>query len=841
VNISSSNRSTLRESLRTKLLGEKPGKVAWLDVKDSDIPSDDAPGWVRSVMPIDPETSETVRTVAESAGITAAAVWFAATRIVTARYAKRNSGSHIGLAFNARKTPVPVFSGATPSVHALILDSEGWLARCRDVPLAMPLVCISIANWLSQTEPAPSSQLAVDIDLRENDVIVSAMCRNDIFSPAMLDQFVAQITFVAGQIDVIAGEAPERVDALSPSQRRHALDLASSDEVGCEPVLIHQLFEGQVEKTPDACALVFENESLTYRELDRRANRVAHHLVSRGMQAGDLVALLFERGPSMVVGMFAVLKAGGAYVPLDKSYPSARIRAMIANSAPRAILIDDRQHSSLLDFEGFIVDLDALAERESHGPGENIETHEHGLTPENLAYVMYTSGSTGEPKGVAMPHAGLVDLIGWQQRHLDPHSAKRTLQFASFGFDVAFAEIAGTLCSGGTLFMVDEWTRRDACALLKFLVENAIERMFVPPMVLQNLAVAFERSDACLRLRDVIVAGEQLRITPELRTFFEALDLCRLHNHYGPTETHLTTTLTLPRDPAQWPSLPSIGRPIANARVYILDEHMNLAPPGVWGEVYVGGAVVARGYLNRPDLTAKRFHEDTIAGEKGGRMYMTGDMGRYLADGTIGFLGRNDFQVKLRGFRIELGDIESALVSIDGIREAVAIVHAEPGRDARLVAYFTADSPLDSEFVRHRLSEALPGFMLPGVLVELPRLPLTVTGKVDRGALPSPGASQRGKTYAAPRTETERTLCRIWQDLLGVESIGIADNFFQMGGHSLMLLSMVASIRETLRTEVSVRVVFETSDLQGLAAYIDVVTGDRVGASPPREMEEIVI
>jgi len=358
----------------------------------------------------------------------------------------------------------------------------------------------------------------------------------------------------------------------------------------------------------------------------------------------------------MVVGLLGILKAGGAYVPLDSNYPTDRLAYMLTDSAPQLVLTLEELRSVLPTTKATVVALDTKLKEIEAYVEDNLSAVEQGLNVENLVYAIYTSGSTGRPKAIAMPHSSVVNLIEWHRETFSGNEGLRVLQFAPLSFDVAFQEVFTTLCTGGTLITLDEWVRRDPLALIEFLRSRSIQRLFVPPLVLQSLAECVKGSSAAPEsLRDVITAGEQLRISPEIVNFFRRLGTCRLHNHYGPTETHVVTALTLPEDPETWPSLPAIGRPISNAQIYILNGRGQPTPIGIAGEIYIGGAGVARGYLRQSGLTSQRFLEDPFGREPSARLYRTGDLGRYGEDGTLEYLGRNDAQVKIRGYRIELG------------------------------------------------------------------------------------------------------------------------------------------------------------------------------------------
>nr|WP_255595714.1 non-ribosomal peptide synthetase [Lysobacter sp. BMK333-48F3] len=610
-----------------------------------------------------------------------------------------------------------------------------------------------------------------------------------------------------------AGEREQVLQSFNDRRRDHA----------GQGELVHVLFERQAAATPDAIALEFGPERLSYAELEAQANRLARHLRGFGVGPDQRVAVCLERGPAMVIAILAALKAGGAYVPLDPTYPDERLAHMLRDSAPRALLTQERLRDRLSVADGcecVLLDDSADAPR---GSSDASPPQTPELGGEHLAYVIYTSGSTGLPKGVAMPHRGLVNLLAWQRGPL-PEPA-RTLQFAALGFDVAFQEIFSTLASGGTLVLLHEELRQDLPALADWLGEQSIERLFLPYIALNALSELWSQRETPLpALRDLIVAGEQLRITPAIRRLFEGRSGARLHNHYGPTESHVVTAHTLSGPAGQWPDLPPIGAPIDNSRIYLLDAQGRPVPRGVAGEIHIGGVQVARGYLQRADLSAERFLADPHAAAEPGaaapRLYKTGDLGRWRDDGTIDYLGRNDFQVKIRGYRIELGEIEARLAEVDGVREAAVIAREDVPGDKRLVAYWVGDAgaALDPAELRVRLGAVLPDYMLPGAFVPLEALPLTPNGKLDRKALPAPdGLAFVHRAYEATIGEIETTLAQIWCELLGVERVGRHDNFFELGGHSLLAVRLISQLRERLGIELPLSALFTHPQLAELA------------------------
>ncbi len=565
--------------------------------------------------------------------------------------------------------------------------------------------------------------------------------------------------------------------------------------------LVTQLFAAQVARAGDGVAVVCGDERLSYRELRRRARHLARLLRSSGVGPEVRVAIALERSVEMVVAVLAVLEAGGAYVPLDPAHPPRRRTFILEDSRTRLLLTDRPEQ------EGTPATVRVLPWRSLTPAPEMVATASPAaIAGGNLAYVIYTSGSTGQPKGVAMTHGALANLVAWQLASAGFIPGARVAQFAALGFDVSFQEMFSTWCSGGTLVLVPEELRTDMAAFNGLLSQSGVERVFLPVIALQHLA---EAAVAQLRfpaaLRQVITAGEALRITPAIETFFEQLPECRLHNHYGPSESHVVTAFDLPEAPSSWASLPPIGRPIASTQTHLADA--GLASTATEGELLIGGVGVARGYVNRPRLTASRFVPDPFGGQAGARLYKTGDLAR-RCDGNLEFLGRIDHQVKVRGFRIELSEIEVTLGRHPGVRDAVVVARQDEGAPARLVAYVVAsgEPPPGVDELRDFLRQTLPGYMVPAVFVELAGLPLLASGKVDRPALERMSVPEEVEDASqTPRTPAEATLARIYSEVLGREGIGIHDDFFELGGHSLLATQILSRLRSTFDVELSQR------------------------------------
>jgi len=600
---------------------------------------------------------------------------------------------------------------------------------------------------------------------------------------------------------------------------------------------IHQLFESQVEKTPDSVAVVFEDEELTYSQLNTKANQLAHYLQKLGIGPDVQVGICVERSLEMVVGLLGILKAGGAYVPLDSSYPSERLAYMLCDAKVAVLLTQESLVTSLPEYQGQMVCLDrdwgAIAQFSEDNLSKVVK-------PENLGYIIYTSGSTGKPKGVAMSQRALVNLIMWQQQETIIGQGARTLQFSPISFDVSFQEIFSTWYSGGILVLISQEVRRDPLALMQFMAQNKIDKLFLPFVALQQLAAVAPQCQTLPQLREIVTAGEQLQVTPDLIELMNRLPYCRLQNQYGPSESHVVSAYTLQGAPTSWPALPPIGRPIANNQLYILNSELKPVPIGVAGELYIGGVGVANGYLNRPELTAEKFISDPFAEHGESRLYKTGDRARYLRDGNIEFLGRIDNQVKIRGFRIEIGEIEATLSQHPTVKETVVVVREDNPGNKRLVAYIVpetettsnselSDTQVNTEIgqqivpqLKQHLKQKLAEYMVPSAFVVLSKLPLTPNGKVNRRSLPAPDLSSfsRSENFVAPRDSIEQKLAKIWSQILTINPVGVKDNFFELGGHSLLAVSLMAKIQQQFDKQLPLSTLFTSPTIEDLANLV---------------------
>ena len=588
---------------------------------------------------------------------------------------------------------------------------------------------------------------------------------------------------------------------------------------------IHGLFEQQVELTPDVDAIVFRESRLTYRELNERANLLAMELIQLGVTPDSLVGLFIERSIELMVGLLGILKAGAAYVPLDPANPPARLQSVI-HDAKFSLVVTQSPLANQLP-HGDVRRVIVNSGSHEHPPATNPRV---ALEPFHRAYVLYTSGSTGQPKGVAMEHRALTNLIHWQIQQSTAGPQSKTLQFASIGFDVSFQELFATWCAGGTLVLIDEIQRRDMALLFKIIVSEQIERIFVPFVILQQfIEICDDFGTSGLSLREIVTAGEQLQITPQFVRFFEHHPDCKLVNQYGPTEAHVVASYTLDPFPQNWPTRPPIGRPIANLQLFVLDSLLQPLPIGVPGELHIGGIGVARGYLNQPAWTAEKFLKNPFSTESGSRLYRTGDKARWRDDGQLEFLGRIDQQIKYRGFRIELGEIESVMNQFPQVAQAVVILREDQAGEKSLVAYIVPANPEAVPTVsdlRTFLLKQLPEYMVPTTFVFLPNLPHTVNGKVNRKGLPIPTEKgvTRNQATIPPRSPLENLLVNTWKSLFGIKRISVEDNFFELGGHSLLAMRVVSNLRKQLQREIPVRWVFENPTIERLAHKLEETT-----------------
>jgi amino acid adenylation domain-containing protein len=685
---------------------------------------------------------------------------------------------------------------------------------------------------LDTEKTASRVDLTLLLQQREHGLDVVWEYSSDLFEPATVAQMADRFLCL---LDSIVSHPEQPIDELALLREGELRQPAAREEgERTFPVFcLHERFEEQARRTPDAVAVRHEDESLSYRELNERANRLAHHLRALGVKPDALVALCLERSLELVVAVLAALKAGGAYVPLDPEYPAERLAFVLGDCGAGVLVTQEHLLDRFAAPAPAVVCLDrdrSLLARESAADPAAA------AGPENLAYVIYTSGSTGQPKGVLVEHRNVARLFTATDAWFSPGPQDTWTLLHSYAFDFSVWEIWGALLHGGTLVVVPPWTTRSPDALAQLLVDERVTVLNVTPSLFMTAMDELLAVKDRLGLRLVIFGGEALH-TRLLAPWFERMpdDGPQLVNMYGITETTVHVTYRpLTAADAQRGGSP-IGRPIPDLDLYVLDAKLKPVPPGVAGELFVGGTGVARGYLNRPELNEQRFIASPF---DAGRLYRTGDRARASADGDLHFEGRLDDQVKIRGFRIELGEVQTALADEIEVAECAVIADSEGPGDARLAAYVVpADTSIDPASVRAglraRLRDKLPEYMVPSSITLLDALPLTTNGKLDRRALPAPAEKRVTREPTLPRTELERELAEVWQELLGIAVVGVEDDFFEMGGHSLLAAQLAARVRARLGCDCSVRDVFEEPTIAGLARRLDATSdsGSRPGVA----------
>jgi amino acid adenylation domain-containing protein len=674
---------------------------------------------------------------------------------------------------------------------------------------------------------------------------VTAEYNTDLFAVESMERMLRHYRRLLESAVADSGVRVAELALLEEAEREQLLVGWNQTASGYGGELIHELFERQSRRTPERVALVCGEQELSYAELERRVNRLAGWLRKQGVGVETRVGVLMQRNVELVVSLLAVLKAGGAYVPLDPEYPEERLRFMVEDAEARLLLTQRvvlERHGWLAEQQ---VEVVAVEERErsfsdSAGTMDDTETDDSGdtgsaVSAANLAYVIYTSGSTGRPKGVAITHHSASVLLRWSHEHFTEAELAGVLFSTSVCFDLSIFEMFVPLTSGGSVIVA-----RDALELPELARRERVTLVNTVPSAMAELIRLGGVPETVVTVN---LAGEALS-RRLVEGVYDLRSVTRVWNLYGPTEdTTYTTGALVPRGVAQ---PPTIGRPVAETRMYVLDERLEPVAVGVRGELYVAGAGLARGYLKRAALTAERFVPDPHALEPGARMYRTGDVGRWLAEGELEYLGRVDHQVKLRGYRIELGEVEAAIVGQGGVSECVCVASEDESGQQQLVAYVVAAnavaantdlSEIRGSELRRRLREKLPDYMVPSVFVMLDALPLTPNGKVDRKRLPAPERMRAEAEYVAPRTAIEEIISSIWSEVLRLERVGVYDNFFELGGHSLLATQVTFAIREKLGVELPLRRIFETPTVAGLAELVETSNAHTASTIKPLSRE----
>lgn len=597
-------------------------------------------------------------------------------------------------------------------------------------------------------------------------------------------------------------------------------------------VCVHQLFEAHVIQNPHTTAVVYQDKKISYVELNTQANKVAHYLKHEGVEKDTLVAIYVERSIEMIVGLLGIFKAGGAYLPLDYNYPNKILNFMFKDSGAD-IVISQKKFSNNMPFKAkkviFLEDILA-----SPSPDSN-ENYKDNVTPNNLGYVIYTSGSSGQPKGVMLPHKALLNLIKWHQGKI--REKRNVLQFTTLNFDMSFLEIFSALCSGGILTLISEHDRMDLTSFATIVKKHHVQQLVISVPFLKSLADAKIEKKYFQNLKEIIIAGEQIIITPALLAFFNQLNSCKLLNYYGPSETHVVTGYEFPEKTADWPDHPPIGRAISNTKILILDDEMQLVPIGVSGEIYIGGVSLAKGYINRNDLTQEKFVLDPWGDKPNDRLYRTGDFGKYQSDGNILFLGRKDEQVKIRGFRIEPQEIELHIMKYPGVKEVIVIAKNDIHMHKHLEAYLVIENTEEDHFIEHiysYLQDRLPAHMIPSAFNVIDEMPLTSSGKINRKALEKYGRSASCSTrkIIQPNTDTEKAIVKIMEDIFKLR-IGVNNSYTSVGGNSLLAMHIVSQLQDKFSVQIPAFSILSDPTIADTAKRIDLLISQNGGPEEP--------
>ena len=713
--------------------------------------------------------------------------------------------------FNQLKIPRDLSRNPIFDVMFVLHERNGLSERCK-----------AIDGTNLQIKPYKYDIKAFAFDLlleavNEGDEINFELQYNtNLFKPETAQRFIGYLK--NGIHDILSHQAGQirDINLLGHVEQNQLLNEFNATEVAYDKdKTILDLFGEAAAKSPTSIAVVFETEQLSYKELDERSNQLASYLQSLGIKPEVLVPICLERSLEMIIGILGILKAGGAYVPIDPEYPSERISYMLQDVGSEVILSSSVSSSSLPKGNYQIIELD------THWPTVKQQATvaiESGISGNNLAYVIYTSGSTGKPKGVMIAHAGIYNRLQWAQDYYRLGPQDTVLQKTTFCFDVSVWELIWPLLIGSKLVFARPGGHKDSSYLKSVIATQGITMIHFVPSMLETFLLDINPGD-CAGLKQVLCSGEALNYS-HVKQFREKLPHVALHNLYGPTEASIDVSYWSDDRQIDIPTIIPIGKPVANTALYILDPSFNPVPIGVLGELYIGGVQIARGYLNRPELTAEKFIDNPF--KAGERLYRTGDIARWQTDGNIEYLGRIDDQVKIRGYRIELGEIENVLLQSGTVGKAVVLAKKDTTGSQRLVAYVETMAGYQEDTLRKYLSSQLPEYMVPSVLVEVDKIPLTSNGKVNKKALPElDGAVLLSTAYAAPETILQKKLVKIWETLLGIEQVGIHHNFFELGGHSLLAVRLILAIRDSIEKELSIKEVFVHHTIKALSEHLE--------------------
>lgn len=722
----------------------------------------------------------------------------------------------------------PRQTGSTPYAR-FVMNFHNEIAEPAQRPRLQKNTGISLIGHHPNTVNHAAFELKMEVHSTTENLAIAFEYNKGLYAPSTIDRMMNHFLVLLASATEQPQTPVKTLPLLHDSERRQLTeqwnDTYRDYTLG---QTLHGLFEQQVERTPEAIALVFEAEQLSYSQLNTQANQLAHRLLDYGVGLDSRVALCIERSTQMVIALLAILKAGGAYVPLDPGYPAERLAYMLEDSKPDVLISQEGLRHCLPEHSVPTLWLDTEEQEIAGRSSRNLTIGD----TDGLAYCIYTSGSTGRPKGVMNAHGAVVNRLQWMQEQYELSSQDRVLQKTPFSFDVSVWEFFWPLIQGARLVICKPEGHKDPSYLWNLIDQQGVTIAHFVPSMLQTFLKAGPAKPAD-SLRQVFCSGEALPVAVA-NEFLEHYRQTRLHNLYGPTEAAVDVTYWECQPGYRHPLVP-IGRPVANTRLYILDDALQPTPIGVIGDLYIAGVQLARGYSGRPDLTAERFIPDPND-NNGGRMYLTGDRGRYLPSGDIQYLGRIDHQVKIRGFRIELGEIENALLQCPTVREAVVVPRDDTSGGKYLVAYIASSiSEPDIPQLRKQLGKILPDHMQPSFFVSLAALPLSANGKIDRQALPphEPIAQSLAGGYLAPTTTTEKSLVSLWQETLNIPRIGINDSFFELGGHSLLATQILASVQETFSVSLPLKQLFESPTIAAMAVYIDQAARTPRASPPP--------
>jgi pristinamycin I synthase 3 and 4 len=666
-----------------------------------------------------------------------------------------------------------------------------------------------------------NSKFDLNLYLTTQDSIIKLdlVYNRDLFDASTIERVLARYLLVLEKVVANPLVRLSELSLLTEDERRRVLvEWNDTREDYPRNRCLHDLFSEQAARTPDAIAVIGDDRRLTYDELDRRSNRLAHYLRRLGVGPEVVVGLCIQRSPELLVGLLGILKAGGVYLPLDPSYPAERLGYMLADAKAAVLVTEEGLAARLPSHEARAVRLDTdWPEIQA----QSRTTADSGVTPENLAYVLFTSGSTGRPKAVMICHRGVVNYFSFLIRRYGLNPDHTVLHVSSISFDPSIRDLLGPLLSGGRLVLMHPSDERSPRRYLEMIRDHRVTTLLsITPSLLEAVVNSGAgQFNGTASLRQVLTCGEALPYSL-CSMAGEVFSSAQIVNQYGPTECTMSSSYHPVARSDDKRGVVPLGKPIPNCVFYLLDDELNPVPIGTAGELFIGGEGLARGYFGRPGLTAERFLPSAFG--EGRRLYRTGDRARWRSDGELEFLGRTDRQVKLRGYRIELGEIEAALRECPGIKSTVVVARGDGPGDRRLIAYLVAEAalPANEAELRSRLKQALPDYMMPAAFVVLERWPLTPNGKIDREALPAPEGRPEVAEYVPPRTPTEQALAAIWADILKLDRVGVQDNFFDLGGHSLLATRLAARVRDEMGTTLPLRTIFDAPTVAGLAGLL---------------------